>query len=123
MGADLILVAYRLPAGRKPDFARCRAAVLQWGPEKLEELAIALSFNTGFDYEADGVQGAAEAAINEVETAYLGHRYSRVLVFDEDVAGGQIEILVAGGMSWGDDPYEGFGNFIMFGELGLEQEW
>ena len=123
MGADLILSAYRLPAGRKPDFEQCREAVRRWGPEKLEEMAATLSGVTGLDFTADKVQSAAEAAIVEVEGAYQGHRYSTVLVFGGDVAGERIEVLVAGGTSWGDDPYEEFETFSLFGELGLDREW
>lgn len=125
MGADLILSAYRLPTGRGPNFERCREVVRQWGPEELGDAVEVLSNFRDVDVDtAPGdVRSAALSAIDETESAYLGHRNSTILSFDIREPNGRIEILICGGDSYGDEPYEGFEYFCLFGELGLALEW
>ena len=88
MGAELILSAYRLPTGRGPNFERCREVVRQWGPEELNDVMEVVSNYRYLDVDTapdavdttlDDVRLAALSAIDETESAYLGHRHSTIL--------------------------------------------
>jgi len=127
MGVDLILSSYVLPLGREPDFERCRENVRAWDIQALAETSKIMEDISDLDtFDPEDVRGCALRCIDEVQAAYDGHRYSSVFTYHIPCPSENfhtLEILIVGGNSYGDDPYEGFSDFCLFGELGLTEIW
>ncbi len=122
MGADLIVGVLEMEKGKAPDWGAAKAVIDQAPVEVLEKMSA--DYFGDFDAEPGTPEWDTEVsefrkrlmrALDELQCMCEGgHRCAVV----RECSGGTI--LIFGGLSWGDDPFEGYNDICAVADLTWE---
>ena len=118
MGADLIVGMLEMAKGKEPDWNAAEAVIDSLPPERCAELLENLDGGLGdqgtpeWDEALSEFKARMYVALDELKCMWgNGHRCAVV----RGCSGGNV--LVFGGLSWGDDPFERYSDICAVADL------
>ncbi|MBP1774879.1 MAG: hypothetical protein H6Q86_885 [candidate division NC10 bacterium] len=118
MGADLIVGMLEMAKGKEPDWNAAEVVIDQLSYDKSAEIIENLGWtparpgDSGWDEALSAFKARMYVALDALKCMWgNGHRCGVV----RGCSGGKV--LVFGGLSWGDDPFEGYSDICAVADL------